>query len=247
MSVCFYNEHGRMVGIDIHEVIEVGKLILPLKVEISFDWWFVLTTKRSHTVTMDGARTFVGGADWYLVPHMAPAGPVASCTGTSGSKAWMAVQGVTIHGEKAATCTGKMFGSNQHCFEVADRSDFNVGINVNSVRTQPTPGDEISSKLGYYLDAALGAGVGQALGKLTGKLMGKEAAEKAAKEALDEATKEAAEKVLRRQKELEEVLKQVWRRAPDIKKEVSPEPSIADWLLDTPGQVTPIIQRAIDG
>jgi hypothetical protein len=235
MSVNFYNTSGAMiVGTDLHEYFFVGgkNPYHPHMVTMPFFWPLNFSPKKITSVTSNGGwASLQGGMDYYIVPHIpmpfppphpVEAGVLALTIAGSGTKAWMTVHKVEVGGDKAATCLLSCMSTNQNCCDPIDLHINNVVLNLNSVKTQPTPGDYIGSFLSTCLDAVISFGVGGAMDK----------AVKGPKKMMNKLN------VMLR--------KQVWRRAPDIKNKVSDNEAV-DWVVDAPGQVSEMIQKWVDG
>jgi len=242
VSVSFYNASGNMAGIDIHKYvanIEGAPVTVPMPHIVGIQFFHPLVVKKVTSVTTDGFSTFQGGADFYLVPHLPipllpPHGNEAlELVGVqlgSGSKAWMSVRGVTVGGGRAATCVQSSFGSNQNCAFPMDAKD-NLVVNFNSVTTEPTPGDRLSSALASLVDSLIGMGVNAGIGRL-GKKHGSAI--------------------------IELLMSNVWRRAAEIAEAFqnnsvykATTPSVVQeavpYVVDAPGKLQSVTQDWVDG
>lgn len=179
MSVCFTNEAGAMVGLDLHTFYgDASGLPKPVPyaphvVGVPFfrPWGRV---KNHADVTMDGWNSFEAGADFYLINHfplpvdiphaVAEPAQLINLYVNSGAKLWMGVFSVKIGDGNAATCLFDCTGSTSNCNDPCDLPS-GYTFNLNSVVTQPTPGDYAGSFAAAALDVALGWGIGALIGK----------------------------------------------------------------------------------
>ncbi len=168
MSVCFYDNFGIMVGVDLHIFLTIGPKGIPLAVpNIPHvvgvpNWWPAATFwKRTPTVTSDGWKMIQRGFKTFAVPHVfftglpphpAEVGQLAKTIALSNSTSHMGIGSVTGEGAPLATCLAGPVGANKNC------GGGGVVINPNSVVTSPTAAD--------YASAAASALASYLLGKI---------------------------------------------------------------------------------
>lgn len=155
MSVCFYHDLGRMLGVDAHK-------IYPMLVFTDlFTIWPRTVWKETTTVTADSNEMVQEGYDLYLVPHIPPPEPKAVveaglATATSSSKPFLS-RG-TVHGQGAALacCSAACVGLNNNCWDAGLKS-FPSGIVIcpTSVVTTPSAADYASAIVGVVLSNLL--------------------------------------------------------------------------------------------
>ena len=230
MSSNFHNLRGmHLNGLELHDYIAAPAVEMPGHFHASGQFWFfqpmATLWKKADRVTAENLSMLQQGYDFYLVPHcpvpVPPPGPgeiplLAKVIVTSGSKCQMAVLSVTSGGNPLACCISNMLSANQNCSDPID-IELNLVMNLNSVETTPTAGDYAAAVASGLVDKAMGAAFGWGAGKAGERFKGKN-------------------KLM--EEYLEDVLKQVWRRAPDVVKQIE------QWTT-TP--VAEFVKQMVDG
>ena len=165
MSVCFYNNHGIMGGMDVHTYITVGPKGIPVPVK-AVHLVGTLTagpsadrSKRTYTVHADGVPMIELGFANSPVPHVPltalPPHPTEALNllvihAASSSKTVMGVASVTGEGTALATCVSGFLGANSNCGP-------GVGevLNPCSVITSPSATDYAMAAVDFTFNAAV--------------------------------------------------------------------------------------------
>ena len=212
MSSNFYNTSGKHVnGLEFHEYLSVaGKTDGHPHASGQYDFFWPNATlwKKAKDVTAETWSMLQQGYDFYLVAHypvpLPPPDPggetavLAKIIATSGSKCQMAVMSVTSKGNPLACCISNMLSANQNCSDPIDL-EINLVVNLNSVVTNPTPGDYKAAFWSGLVDKALGVAVGES-----------------AKWAVGKKYKLPPDKFNLKQELIVDAVKHAWRRAPDF-------------------------------
>jgi hypothetical protein len=182
MGANFYDNSGKMAGIDLHKYRQAlppptGLLqpAWPHAVAIHFSSTAAKAYLRTSSVTSDSQLMLAGGFDngpvWVHAflpvppPHPAEGAIFALVLATSTSTAQLTVSSVTGEGNPLAVCITGCWGLNVNCCEPMDMPCGHV-IVVNSVKTNPTIGDYLSAIVMWLLNAVFGWRVGKLLDPL---------------------------------------------------------------------------------
>lgn len=212
MSSNFYNTSGiHLNGLELHEYVALaGKIDGHPHASGQYNFFRPLATlgKKADRVTADKWPMLQQGYDFYVIPHCpVPAPPpnpgaeavtLAKVIANSGSKCQMAVMSVTSKGNPLACCISNMLSANQNCSDPIDL-EINLVVNLNSVVTNPTPGDYKAAFWSGLVDKALGVAVGES-----------------AKWAVGKKYKLPPDKFNLKQELIVDAVKHAWRRAPDF-------------------------------
>ncbi len=182
MSANFYDNSGKMVGIDCHKYWALppppsGTLmpLWPHAVAIAFPSEFSKAYLRTASILAESRKMIAGGFDngpvwvhafWPTPPPHPMEGPLYSLIlATSTSTAQLTVSSVTGEGNALATCIFGFWGLNVNCFEPMDMPSGHV-IVISTVKTSPTLGDYIGAIVGWLVNAGVNYKIGLKLDKL---------------------------------------------------------------------------------